>query len=463
VTRIAIELNDAGLVALTGGPGAAPPPSPGCAVVDEDGRIATGSAARRRARVAPRRADDRAWSDLDRSPLGPPFPPGVSRADLAHAHLAALWEAAGGTAAAAALFAVPGSFSRARLGLVLGIAHAAGIPVRGLVDAAVAAASASSAPAERLVLLDLELHRAVLTEIASDGHDLVRQKVELSPKVGLARIDDRFAAAVAAASVRQTRFDPLHAAPVEQDLYDRLPGLLAALGSGDRVQLDLGPAGERRPVQVARAPLVAAVDAEYGHLAGLVHRRPSGPPALLVLSARVAGLPGLGERLAHAAGCAPLAVPLAAAAATALALSDRIEVEGPALPLVTRLPRSASAVAAAGGVESRPAAPGARGPAPTHLVLAGRAYPIGDEPFVVGVAIPPASRGLNLTGETAGVSRAHCRLYRRDGAVVVEDASTYGTFLNGERVDGRAALAAGDRLRLGSPGIELELVAVDSR
>jgi pSer/pThr/pTyr-binding forkhead associated (FHA) protein len=42
---------------------------------------------------------------------------------------------------------------------------------------------------------------------------------------------------------------------------------------------------------------------------------------------------------------------------------------------------------------------------------------------------------------------------------VVEDLSTWGTFVNGERVAGRAVLAAGDRVRVGSPGIELVLIA----
>jgi pSer/pThr/pTyr-binding forkhead associated (FHA) protein len=45
--------------------------------------------------------------------------------------------------------------------------------------------------------------------------------------------------------------------------------------------------------------------------------------------------------------------------------------------------------------------------------------------------------------------------------VVVEDHSTYGSFLNGERVDGTATLHTGDRLRLGSPGIELQLIVVE--
>jgi len=43
---------------------------------------------------------------------------------------------------------------------------------------------------------------------------------------------------------------------------------------------------------------------------------------------------------------------------------------------------------------------------------------------------------------------------------VVEDHSTHGSFLNGQRVQGTADLAEGDRLRMGSPGIEVRLIRV---
>ena len=44
--------------------------------------------------------------------------------------------------------------------------------------------------------------------------------------------------------------------------------------------------------------------------------------------------------------------------------------------------------------------------------------------------------------------------------VLVIDHSRHGTFLNGARVQARARLAAGDTLRLGTPGVSLELVAL---
>ncbi|MDQ1343100.1 MAG: hypothetical protein QG571_1720, partial [Pseudomonadota bacterium] len=40
------------------------------------------------------------------------------------------------------------------------------------------------------------------------------------------------------------------------------------------------------------------------------------------------------------------------------------------------------------------------------------------------------------------------------------DHSTYGTFVNDERIGGRLALQVGDVLRLGAPGVALELIRV---
>jgi pSer/pThr/pTyr-binding forkhead associated (FHA) protein len=65
-----------------------------------------------------------------------------------------------------------------------------------------------------------------------------------------------------------------------------------------------------------------------------------------------------------------------------------------------------------------------------------------------------------LPAGVAGVSRAHCTLESRDGRSFVTDHSTYGTFVNDERIGGRLELRAGDVLRLGAPGISLDLIRV---
>jgi pSer/pThr/pTyr-binding forkhead associated (FHA) protein len=77
----------------------------------------------------------------------------------------------------------------------------------------------------------------------------------------------------------------------------------------------------------------------------------------------------------------------------------------------------------------------------------------------VGSAVRAGQRALTVVAGP-GVSRVHCRLGSDAGGAWLEDQSTYGTLLNGERVGGRVALRAGDRLLLGNPGVELELVRV---
>ena len=60
------------------------------------------------------------------------------------------------------------------------------------------------------------------------------------------------------------------------------------------------------------------------------------------------------------------------------------------------------------------------------------------------------SAECSLQLPAAGASRRHASVGWRDGRVLLRDLrSTNGTFLNGERVAGEAALASGDRIRIG--------------
>jgi FHA domain len=142
---------------------------------------------------------------------------------------------------------------------------------------------------------------------------------------------------------------------------------------------------------------------------------------------------------------------------------------GTAIPFVTRLPEPSSHREAPPTRGSTPPViPTPRGPklAPTHVLCDGRAYPITSLPFYLGLQIPAGRPGINLTdlgggGSTAGISRSHCSIYQVHDAVLIEDHSSFGTYLNDRRVEGRATLAAGDRLRLGTPGIELRVIRVE--
>jgi len=166
VSTLAIELNDAGITALGDDERAASEgfASPGYAVVD-GASVVIGAEALALARLKPRRVHHRFWSQLDTQPIGRPFPADLSPADLAHAHLLSVWERFR-DGVDRVVIALPGSHSDQQMGLILGIAQACGMPVEGIVDAAVAAAATVS-PSGHVLHLDLELNGIVLTEMTS--------------------------------------------------------------------------------------------------------------------------------------------------------------------------------------------------------------------------------------------------------------------------------------------------------
>ncbi len=72
-------------------------------------------------------------------------------------------------------------------------------------------------------------------------------------------------------------------------------------------------------------------------------------------------------------------------------------------------------------------------------------------------------RGSDCTLQlpAAGASRRHASVAWREGRVLLRDlGSTNGTYLNGERVVGEAALASGDRIRIG--GLEILYCCVEA-
>ena len=64
--------------------------------------------------------------------------------------------------------------------------------------------------------------------------------------------------------------------------------------------------------------------------------------------------------------------------------------------------------------------------------------------------------GCGVHVEDAYTSNLHARVYRRDGAVWVEDlGSTNGTWVNAEKIDGPTRLGRGDLLQVGGTVFEM--------
>ena len=191
----------------------------------------------------------------------------------------------------------------------------------------------------------------------------------------------------------------------------------------------------------------------------------SGETPTIMISARAAAIPGLMPRLTQLSGTQVIALEGSAAAKGALEHGQRIASPGGDLPFVVRLPAElqTAPTVATPMPPTVMSDPEARTAQPTHVLFEGIAHAITPEALWLGSAASAESGGLDVGGPMPGLSRRHCAVYRSGGSVVVEDNSSYGTYLNGRRLEGRSEAGIGDRIRLGSPGIEVLLIAVAPR
>lgn len=346
---LVLEVNDAGLQAL--GEGQRLVESPGIALF-EDGTLLTGAAAAARAQLRPRAVCDTFWDRLDTEPLGRPYPARVSHADVAFAHLRALCSSLAGpppqagpggvpraetAAGREVVLAVPGFWTPAALGLLLSVTRAAGLDVRGLVDAAVA--SACFAPRhDRFLHLDLTRHRAVLTTL--DGHDGTRRlAVADVPGLGTAAFEAAFRDHLAHRFVAETRYDPRHSGPSDQALHDAMPGWLRDLRGLPSCPAVLTAGGREHRVLISLEDFARAGTALHERLAEQVRAHAEASrPRLLLLSARASQKPGLSAHLRDRTGLEVMELPRDAAVVAALRHHRHIRRAGDALPFVTRLP-----------------------------------------------------------------------------------------------------------------------------
>jgi hypothetical protein len=453
---LALELIDSGLLLARHGSesGEVLTEAPGLAVLDDE-KTRTGNDAADRVRLKPLLAHTNFWRGLSTEHLTRPSRLARTTADVAFAQAEALLGPykAGGESV---LLAVPAGYSREQLALLLGVINETGVRVSGLVDAALAACSLEPAPA-RVLHLDLELHQAILTVLEYTGGErsgLKRSRYEIALRHGVLDIQQTLMQFIAETFIRKTRFDPLHDASTEQRLVDQLPTLLGELREQEQTVVRMQFGDRPLEVEIERVQLIAALESHYVELLRLVQgARVAGMQIQLRLSPRLAAFPGLLERFGTLRDCEVRLLPRGAAAFGALQQEATIS-RPDSLALVYHLPVER---AAGGEFTAQPEAT----PAPlrpTHLLFQGRAWRISDQPLVIGWSVGEQRRALALPSASPGVSRSHCTVVRRNGAVMIEDHSTYGSYVNEERVAGRTALTVGDRLRLGSPGVTLELI-----
>ena len=453
MARLALYLNDAGITLLD--EQRIRYREPGFALLDGEALV-TGNAAFQKARINPRGIQHRYWSHLATTPLQDRGFEHLTSADLASRQIEQMWRRAGASGNEL-IVAAPPSMDTDQLGLLLGIAGELEIRVVAMFDAAVAATRREYANAVP-VHIDMALHATTLTRLAQPGQVQVEQS-EVLADCGIYSLYDAWLGVIAETFVKQSRFDPLHTAETEQMLLNQLGAWLAQASRQDSVPLELTYANLTHRAEIDSLSLIGAAAPSYQLIASKLRAlfRAGETPALQVTD-RVARLPGLTELLRARVGGEVFALEPGATARGALARGREPVGTGSGVSLRRQLPWDQSPFE----VEPKEVDHAGSG-VPTHLLFRNTAYAIDDTPLVIGSQSGDGGRTLTLDPEMPGVSRRHCSLARLEGRCVVEDSSRYGTFLNGHRINGSTVLQVGDTLRIGSPGVEFQLITTDER
>lgn len=451
MTRVALHLNDAGIVLLDAR--RILYRQPGFALLTDDG-IATGDAAFGAARISPRRVQHRYWTQMSTEPLAERSFSRVSAADLVSSQLEQLWrQAPDGTTEV--VVAAPATMKPETLGLLLGVAGELNMPVVALADAAVAATRReyrNAAP----VHIDISLHHTMLTRLGQPGQVRV-ERSEVIDECGVYAMFDAWLTTIAEAFVRQSRFDPLHTAETEQQLLDRLGSWLAEAARRDRVLIDVESGSITHSAEVESLSLIGAVAPWYQQIANRLRAlcRADEIPAIQVTD-RVARLPGLTDLLKARVGGEVYVLEAGATARGALARCRSQAASAAGVSLLKQLRWDQAAVETV--VTDADAA---KSGVPTHLLFGDVAYRLDSAAFEIGTQPGDDGSRITVAGDMPGVSRRHCSISRVNGQCVVEDHSRYGTFLNGHRINGSTVLEVGDALRIGTPGYEFRLITTD--
>ena len=359
-----LELNDAALSLYRDGDPIYQQPA--VALVGPEG-AAFGAEALKRARLQPQQVNQRYLARLNADPLPRPGQGIANHADLVYRHLLEI----GALADEPLAVAVPGFLTRDQLGVLLGIAEEAGIRIRGFVDSAVLMGSVAELRPSTW-LLDLHATRCCLTELRAsdaDGQAVSRGAVEDIAGFGRNACLDGWANLVADRFVQDTRFDPLHAADSEQQLYDQLHAWAGRQTLGElAVAVRQGDAARQ-----VRIGAIALRDKLMQRLAPVVEKVADG--ARLLVAPHGAALPGLVEGL-EALGVEARRLPpdiMARAMAWRLGAVD-------GLKWVTALPAAAPEPTAANQAAAVLAGPPADGAA-SHALCGHRAWPLAGNAF----------------------------------------------------------------------------------
>ncbi len=413
--------------------------SPGFASIADDKSV-FGDAARAQSRLHPRHTFNHFWSQLSLDPLPLKSKQFRHTADLAYSHLDGLTRPLN---LDDVVIAAPGTYTRAQLGVLLGIVKQCTFRTVGLVDLALLQAAGS--PAEECIIIDLQLQQAVLSCFRKvDGH-LISDRTVAVPSSGLVALQDAWLNMISDEFISQTRFDPQRSAETEQYLVNQVGAWIAAAQASGEVLAEINLKGNVHQARLTYAhfeqraqPIFARIAHELAQLRN--------PGTTLHVSASQMNLPGFTQLVP---GLVALDDDLTMR--TCLQYVEQIRRAPENMQFISRVPLSAAASAAI---------PAAQPKTPTHVLLNHRAVMLPPGRLTLGTP-PPSLDSARIMPLVENNFSGAIALLRTGRGLQLEVHSSDTVLHNGQPASSGQVLVMGDVLQLGKNGASLQLIIVE--
>ncbi len=464
MTLLGLELSDAGILVAGGNPirlltvDGQKKESPGFAIPEKK-RLLVGKPASDKAHHFPLQVISRFWDQLNTEPLKQKNPHAQNHAEIAYAHLSHIWEIVK-PYGDEMIIAVPDFYSREKLGLILGMARELSIPVKGFVSLPIAA-SYYADPNVKLLHLDIHLHRFEIVHL-HQGEYLTAKNSVTFDEISLEQLYRGWVETIAEEFVHATRFDPLHQAATEQELYNRLAAALDIFKTQSSCLFELWHGKDRYRITLLRDVLFQKSEKVYDEICRFIEtmRDEHGKNELLTVlqtTHRVACLPGLKNKLLEMENCNIIELESGAGALGALKLWDQLADGhlGNGASFFTRRPWQQTEPKTSRAISDKTS----HTISPSHLLYRDVAYPISEKPLIIGCEQYPVDKGIYIQAKSSDISKKHCTVQREDDRIVLTDYSSQGTFVDDLQVNLSTILELGQDIRLGTSRETLRLIA----
>ena len=187
-------------------------------------------------RLDPQQINSRYWQQCEQSAIGSNNSGMRHAADLIWQHLSQLKKV---HSLDKVVLVVPSHYQTANLQLLLGVAKSVGLQVIGLLNKAVYAIHQGVKNQGLYLHIDVQLHQTVCSEVIVSNHKAKLGQIETLHDVNIQSMQDSLLKEIQNRFIANDRFDPLHHAETEQQLFDQLPMLASELVDSGKANISI--------------------------------------------------------------------------------------------------------------------------------------------------------------------------------------------------------------------------------